>query len=191
MWATTKGEAQLKYGNDDLKCMYDAHSKDYDQEIGMWCQGREQDDIECTSGSGRKRKTDNASSKPPSKRQAIRDEVEEIYANLREKHSSNYTAAQLRLWANMIQVGTHKDHDEPPKVPMFGFSSKSPKNAGASVADALAGVAEGLCELLNLLYKLHLPVTLLLIPRHHVHHLMKWVYLQESVQHYDPNTLIK
>ena len=144
-----KGRGSAKVCNDDLKCMYDAHSKDYDQEIGMWCQGREQDDIECTSGSGRKRKTDNASFKPPSKRQAIRDEVEEIYADLREKHGSNYTAAQLRLWANMIQVGTHKDHDEPPKVPMFGFSSKSPKNARTSVADALAGVAEGFMRALK------------------------------------------
>ena len=90
-------------------------------------------------------------SKPPSKRQAIRDEVDEIFADLQDKHGSTYTAAQLRLWANMIQVGTHKDYDEPPKVPMFGFNSKSlgPKNSGTSFTEALAGVAEGFMRTLK------------------------------------------
>ena len=36
-----------------------------------------------------------------------------------EKHGSTYNVAQLQLWANMLQIGTHRDYDEPPKVPIM------------------------------------------------------------------------
>ena len=97
--------------------MYDAHGTDYDHEIGSWYQKQEQDDTECASASGKKRKTDDASSKPPSKRQAIRDEVDEIYADLQDKHGSTYTAAQLRLWANMMRLVHTRTMTHLPKCP--------------------------------------------------------------------------
>ena len=55
-----------------------------------------------------------------SKQSAIQEEVEEIHLKLKEKHADMYTPAQLRLWANMLQIGTHKDYNLPPDVPMFG-----------------------------------------------------------------------
>ena len=90
-----------------------------------------------------KRKDDINANKPIPKRQAIREEVEEIFASLQEKHGSTFSAAQLRLWANMLQVGTHRDTNEPPNVPMFGFNSKRPKDNGGNLCEVLSNVAEG------------------------------------------------
>ena len=36
------------------------------------------------------------------------ERVEEIFTNLREKHSTQFTTIQYRLWAEMVDVGTHK-----------------------------------------------------------------------------------
>lgn len=49
----------------------------------------------------------------------------------------------------MIHVGTHRDYDNPPSVPMFGFNSKAPKHAGTSVSGALSCVAEGFMRALK------------------------------------------
>jgi len=49
--------------------------------------------------------TEPAKKRPSSKQSAIQEEVEEIHLKLTEKHRDNYTPAQLRLWANMLQLG--------------------------------------------------------------------------------------
>ena len=43
---------------------------------------------------------------------------------MKEKHADNYTPAQLHLWANMLQIGTHKDNNLPPDLPTIGGSKK-------------------------------------------------------------------
>ena len=77
-----------------------------------------------------------------SKLYTVRDEVEDSFASLQEKHGSTYNAAQLRLWANMLQTGTHRDNEEPPKVPMFGVTAKTGTKSPC-LAEALSSVAEG------------------------------------------------
>ncbi len=64
----------------DLQTMYDNYNKDYEQESSIWCLGREEDTDSAQNGT-RKRKSDDteSSSGSRSKRQAIRDEVEEIF----------------------------------------------------------------------------------------------------------------
>ena len=121
---------------EDIKCMYEQHSG---SEVSLWCQGKH-DDADTPTDTGNKRKASSQDPRPL-KRQAIRDEVDELFAVLQEKHGSTYTAAQLRLWANMLQVGTHRDTDNPPKVPMFGL--KTPKKTGGALNEALASVEEG------------------------------------------------
>lgn len=69
-------------------------------------------------GNARKQKLPDAQG---SKCQVIRDEFENIFTSLKEKHSSTHNAAQLRLWIN-IPIGTHWDYDEPHKVPKFGIA---------------------------------------------------------------------
>ena len=44
---------------------------------------------------------------------------------MKEKHGDNYTPAQLRLWANMLQIGTHKDNNLRPDLPTIGGGKKS------------------------------------------------------------------
>jgi len=39
---------------------------------------------------------------------AKNDRVEEVVTNLRQKHGTRYTTVQYRLWAEMVDVGTHK-----------------------------------------------------------------------------------
>ena len=63
-----------------------------------------------------------------SKRQCIRDEINEIFKELKEKYESKYTAQQLRLLANMLQIGSWKDKDRenPPQNPVSGYNGKTP-----------------------------------------------------------------
>ena len=83
--------------------------------------------------------------------------MDEIFLELKEKHEKNYTAQQLRLWANMLQVGTWKDRDNPPKNPMFGYNRKS--QAKPSLTDALASVAEGLARAIGSRVQSPSPIT--------------------------------
>ena len=81
----------------------------------------------------KKRKCDQDSQK--SLRQlSVRDEVDEVFMELKGK---------LRLWANMLQVGTWKDKENPPQNPMFGYNGKS-QTKTPSLTEPLSSVAEGL-----------------------------------------------
>ena len=94
-----------------------------------------------------KRKLPNADDRQGSKPQVIRGEVEDIFTSLKEKHGSIYNAAQLQLWANMLQIGTHRDYHEPPKVPVIGVTTKTGTKSPC-LAEALSSVAEGfMCAL--------------------------------------------
>ena len=54
------------------------------------------------------------------KKQLIRDgKVQEIVDCLKEKHTSLYTAMQMRVWAEMIVSAMYSDMDEPPNTSMF------------------------------------------------------------------------
>ena len=54
--------------------------------------------------------------------------ISTIFRELREKHGDTYETPQFRLWARMIQCGTHDDYDDPPRVPMItGILPKRPR----------------------------------------------------------------
>ena len=131
--------------------MYETYLNE--QEISLWCLGPEKEDgttsVSNTNISN-KRKLPNADDKQGSKWQAIRDEVEDIFTSLKEKRGSTYNAAQLQLRANMLQIGTHRDYDEPPKVPMFGVTAKTGTKSPC-LAEALSkcNVAEGFMHALK------------------------------------------
>ena len=133
---------------ENLNSMYETYLNE--QEISLWCLGPEKDGTTSVSNTNisNKRKLPNGDDKHGSKRQAIRDEVEDIFTPLKEKHGSTYSAAQLRLWANMLQIGTHRDYDEPPKVPMFGVTAKTGTKSPC-LAEALSSVAEGFIRALK------------------------------------------
>ena len=52
-------------------------------------------------------------------KQENKDNVQEILDELKQTHSNNYTAMQLRIWAEMINSGLHVSMDEAPNTSMF------------------------------------------------------------------------
>ena len=138
-----RGNSKIYLVNEnDMDTMYSQYAEA--QEIPLWCDGR--------SGELDNSDTEPAKKRPKqdsSKRSAIQEEVEEIHLKLKEKHDDNYTPAQLRLWANMLQIGTHKDYSTPPDVPMFGGGKKRNEKSRSEVVDALSGIAEGIVRALK------------------------------------------
>ena len=45
--------------------------------------------------------------------------IDTTISDLRKIHGQQYTSLQYRLWAEMLDVGTHDDMDFPPNVPLF------------------------------------------------------------------------
>ena len=176
----SRGSTKVYIKSDtDMPIMYEIYKDQH--ELTIWCVGNYQDENEEPSSAtaSKKRKSDQDAQKS-SRRQSIRDEVDEIFMELKEKFESKYTPQQLRLWANMLQVGTWKDQENPPQNPMFGYNGKSQRKR-PSLTEALSSVAEGLARALT---GSQSPPTL------HVHNLMKWVCHQANVHHCGHNTLI-
>ena len=48
----------------------------------------------------------------------------------------------------MLQIGTHRDYDKPPKVPMFGVNAKTGTKSPC-LAEALSNIAEGFMRALK------------------------------------------
>ena len=181
----SRGSTKVYIKSDtDMQIMYECYK---DQcELNIWCVGNSQDDSEepSVAAATKKRKCDQDVQKS-SRRQSIRDEVDEIFMELKGKFESKYTAQQLRLWANMLQVGTWKDRENPPQNPMFGYNGKSHAKT-PSLTEALSSVAEGLAHALRPPHHLEIDPLLHLL----VHSSMKWVCLQASVHHCVHNTSI-
>ena len=110
------------------------HGVDYNHEISLWCQGWERDDAEylvLVVRSSTRMVMVHLSLYQNARLFKMRlVKFMQIY---KRNHDLTYTAVRLRLWAIMIQVGMHKEQDDCPKVPMFEFNSKSPKNSGTNL----------------------------------------------------------
>ena len=87
--------------------------------VSLWCDGR----TVAASASTQKRKHDGEGA---TNRQEKEEEVESVFKQLVEKHSSKYDTPQLRLWSRMIASGIHEDYSNPPDIPAFtGNASES------------------------------------------------------------------
>lgn len=117
---------------EDLKQMYVKFGNNFD--IPLWC------DAESGQRKKGKRKRDD------SEKDKDRDEdIDEVYDELYKKHGSNYTVPQLRLWARMIDCGTHESRDTPPSVPMIvGPQPKKAKKESLSdvIVDAVSAFSK-------------------------------------------------
>ena len=75
------------------------------------------------------------------------DELEEIFLQLKDKHGSNYSGPQLRLWARMIIAKTHDSVEKPPNVPMItGLNSRQRTD---SFSDAMSNAATAFAKALS------------------------------------------
>ena len=112
--------------SEDLKQMYEGFK--VDEDILLWCDGKSKE----VTGSDKVRKR----RREPEK-SSEQEDVDAIYQELKEKHSTSFTVPQYRLWARMIHCGTHDSRDSPPAVPMFtGSQPKRPRKE--SLADTIA-----------------------------------------------------
>ena len=79
--------------------------------VTLWCHGAEQDAV---SDSEEEREDVGNGKKRGSKRRKVslleekNNRVEKLVSTLREKHETKFSTIQYRLWAEMIDVGTHR-----------------------------------------------------------------------------------
>ncbi len=83
------------------------------ENITLWCNGISSATQKTQLSSGSESDDDSYSKKPRKKKKVSaleekNERVEEIVANLRQKHGTQFTSIQYRLWAEMVDVGTHK-----------------------------------------------------------------------------------
>ena len=99
---------------EDLNALYTTN----DKQIILWCDGREEDHIESTPRSSKKRKK---SEERTTKREEKEQRVEDLAIELQELHSGKLELndTQYRLWARMIVSGIHASKDTPPQVPLI------------------------------------------------------------------------
>ena len=95
-------------------------------DIPLWC------DAECEWVKRGKRKRDELEKDKE-------EDLDEIYDELHKKHGGSYTVPQLRLWARMIDCGTHESKDTPPSVPMIVGTPKKAKKE--SLTDVIIDAA--------------------------------------------------
>ncbi len=84
--------------------------------VSLWCSGVHSLSQKDQSSSGSESEDTSFSRRKPKRKKRKRvsalDEknkrVEEIVTNLRQKHGTQYTTIQYRLWGEMVDVGTHK-----------------------------------------------------------------------------------
>ncbi len=118
----------------DLESMY--HKAKNGSEIFLWVQNNENDSDDPEPEKKKKK---------PSESSSRRQDKEEVEVIFKSKHDNSYTVPQLKLWARMIHCGTHKDYEDPPRVPMItGTPPKRPKKD--SLTEALTGAAEAVAK---------------------------------------------
>ena len=118
-------------------------------DVCLWC-----DTIQQSSEASKARQSSEASRdrSPPRKKSSRRDEkekdVDDLFQDLKDRHGSEYSGPQLRLWARMVSNGVHEDLDNPPHVPMIsGTALKRQKQE--SLAEALTGAATAFAKVFN------------------------------------------
>ena len=128
---------------EDLAQMY--KNCKHGNEISLWVDFMPEEDSEEEEHDKKKPKSQGCS-----KRSDVEDEVEMVYNKLAAKHTDSgvYSAPQLRLWARMIQSGTHDDYDDPPRVPQItGLSPKYTKKE--TLTDAITGAAVAIAKVFS------------------------------------------
>lgn len=125
----------------------------------LWCDGLRFDDS--SSSKNRKRKCGSDSEeddgqyckrkKKPKPGREREEEVQQIVDDLQEKHGSNFTIMQLRIWAEMIAGKVHADTDNPPNTSMFvrAGGAKKTKKSEPPVANLVAEAATAITSALS------------------------------------------
>ena len=127
--------------NDDLTLMYESIGTKK-HEVLLWCDARSKELSRTSRGS--KKFAEATETRPPSKRKIIEDDISETVSELKERHKSNYTMPQIRLWARMIASGNHDSFDDAPSIP--AITGVAPKRKRESLSTVVAGVASSIAS---------------------------------------------
>ena len=106
-----KGSTKLSIRScEDIEDIWSSVSRG--ENVTLWCD-KVRDSIDDASGSDSDdpditRKSKGNKKQKMSALEAKNERIEGIVASLREKHATAYTTIQYRLWAEMVDVGTHK-----------------------------------------------------------------------------------
>ena len=100
---------------EDLNALYTS----CDNQITLWCDGREEqcDDITPSRSLKRRKKSEEHVTKREEKEQRVEDlakELQELHGDKLELSETQY-----RLWARMVVTGIHGSKEEPPQVPLI------------------------------------------------------------------------
>ena len=113
----------------------------------LWCNGMQ------SSLVGSKRSTDTSHTEVEKKRRKTKEtetanEVDNILTTLKEKHGSNFSLMQYRIWAEMHVGGYHPSIDEAPTTTMFvRAGGTTPKRR--TTADAVSQAFNKLSSVLS------------------------------------------
>ena len=118
------------------------------KEILLWCNAHDQAPKKRTRSPGMEEEDEGQKRAKSSRYDRFTDkmtEVEEIEAELREKHSNGtYSEYQLRSWAHLIQMKKHCSYDKPPDKPFWKTTQQRKSIAsGSTTASLIVGGPEG------------------------------------------------
>ena len=81
--------------------------------------------------------------------QEKKSRIEEYIEQLKDKHQDKYSRIQYRLWAEMVDVGTHKSIDDAPGAPMFTAGGKQGKIAQSPLTQAFTEMASSIATVFS------------------------------------------
>ena len=143
---------QWVFACEDLAAMYGSGSVTADKEIILWCDKKCENvpDLPSRKRKSTSTKLEDGSSSSKLSRTEENEELLLIMDKLKDKHSSNYTDPQLRLWAKFIQSRRHESLDTPPNIPLITGSTDTRKTSKKdSVGDVVAGAAAAIVNALR------------------------------------------
>lgn len=117
--------------------------------ITLWCVGvTESSRKRGGSSSDEEQEPESKKSKKLSKAEELKSLTEDYLRQLKEKHVGKFTHFQLKVWAEMLAVGTHDTLDEPPAASMFRSGSKprTSRSDNDSVISGMMSMVNTLCE---------------------------------------------
>ena len=129
---------QWLVSNEDVKAMYRKFSKG--GRISLWCEN-----IECErEQSPPSKKKKNEEDKQAARRKD-KEEIDEVYLELKKRHGDKWPDPHLRLWARYKVNGFHTDLDNPPAAsPFTGFVPKRARQE--SLSEALTSAATAFAQ---------------------------------------------
>ena len=125
--------------DDDIKAMYQRYPNG---DISLWCDGVAPETT--PPKSGKRKRAENGTNF-----QEQKDDLEQIYQELQEKHSDKYDVSKLRLWARMIASNVHKSVETPPAVQFFSAGQPQKNTQQDTLSSALGDAAVAVVEALG------------------------------------------